>query len=523
MSDSLFYPSVPVGTLLIYALSTEKTQQEFQPEGWLICDGSLYSNQDFMELYQVIGETYGGKTGQFAVPDLRGLFLRGVSGNSSQGFDPDANSRTAPRSDLQNQGNSGNAIGSLQMDAFRGHFHQYQNYGQTLKTSHTDGHACLGVGTTDTETSTTGGSETRPVNQYVYFLIKAINVSNAIPVGGVIAYAAEFPQPSPEGWLPCVGSSQSLDDFPSGYGNLFAQAYGAADQNSCYVPDYRGRFLRGVDPNGQYDPDYHNRTAPNPGGNQGGHVGSVQVSGFASHNHDYQYNSNVWHCAATLIGDHAQGTSPVNPLITGGVASVHETRPVNLNVNFLVRTQQELATTKALLPVGSIIPYAGSTGANEEQSLIDLGYLPCDGRQLSSSTPQYQALYATIGNSYGADNQGNFYLPDYRGLFLRGTDLGAGRDPSSAQRTAPRPDLAFPGNQQDAVGSFQADALESHLHTYDLADSSTWHHINKGGRDTGVYSSKYFNLKESSSVGGSETRPRNAYVNFLIAFKSQNG
>jgi microcystin-dependent protein len=45
----------------------------FAPAGWALCDGSLLPIEEYMELFNLIGTTYGGD-GQttFAVPDLRG-------------------------------------------------------------------------------------------------------------------------------------------------------------------------------------------------------------------------------------------------------------------------------------------------------------------------------------------------------------------------------------------------------------------------------------------------------------------
>ena len=44
----------------------------FAPLGWLFCDGSLVSIDEFETLYQLIGTTYGGDGQQtFALPDLR--------------------------------------------------------------------------------------------------------------------------------------------------------------------------------------------------------------------------------------------------------------------------------------------------------------------------------------------------------------------------------------------------------------------------------------------------------------------
>lgn len=521
MLDPNSYPIVPVGTILIYALSTESTLDQLNLDGWLVCDGGLYSFQDYSELYGVIGQIYGGEDGSFAVPDLQGLFVRGVADANNK--DPDASLRTQPRPELKFRGNSGNAVGTLQMDDLGSHSHQYHSYDNVLKTTHTDGHACLAVGNVTQQTGSTGGSETRPLNQSVYFLIKANSLSNAIPVGGVLAYGAQFPQTNPQGWQPCVGTSVNLDDLPDNFGTLFAQAYGGADANSCYLPDYRGRFLRGVDTKGEYDPDWKIRTAPNPGsyaeGNKEGHVGSIQNTCLIAHQHNYQYHNTVWHCAATAIGYHAQGTSPEETYLTDGQVYAEENRPVNLNVNFLVKTQQDLSTTHLALPLASIVAYAGPIGATAEESLINLGFLPCDGRAIATDLPQYKALYAVLGNNFGGDDQGNFYMPDLRGLFLRGTDLGAGRDPDANTRTAPRPHLTNQGNSGDAVGSFQTDALQTHSHTFNMADPDSWHHINKGGADTGVYEYNCVQLPQTDSYGGTETRPRNLSVNFLISFR----
>jgi microcystin-dependent protein len=45
----------------------------FTPEGWLPCDGSLQSIDEFQALFVLIGTTYGGNgTTNFALPDLRG-------------------------------------------------------------------------------------------------------------------------------------------------------------------------------------------------------------------------------------------------------------------------------------------------------------------------------------------------------------------------------------------------------------------------------------------------------------------
>src|SRR5688572_11624128 len=64
------------------------------PAGWVACDGALYdrTSSKFRKLFDVIGVSWGGDgANKFAVPDLRGLFLRGVS--ELVDFDPEKNDR----------------------------------------------------------------------------------------------------------------------------------------------------------------------------------------------------------------------------------------------------------------------------------------------------------------------------------------------------------------------------------------------------------------------------------------------
>jgi microcystin-dependent protein len=51
-----------------------------KPEGCLLCDGSLYPKNDYVELSTLLGNTWGGDSNFFAVPDLRGRLLVGSNG-----------------------------------------------------------------------------------------------------------------------------------------------------------------------------------------------------------------------------------------------------------------------------------------------------------------------------------------------------------------------------------------------------------------------------------------------------------
>jgi microcystin-dependent protein len=135
------------------------------------------------------------------------------------------------------------------------------------------------------------------------------------------------------------------------------------------------------------------------------------------------------------------------------------------------------------------------------------GWLLCNGAKVSRST--YASLYTVIGNASGSADANSFNVPDLRGRFLRGWDNAIGRDLDRASRTA----MATGGNAGDAIGSVQTDAFKSHTHTeYRTDPGGTF--VDKGGYGWPNYTYP----TESGATGGSETRPINAYVNYIIKF-----
>jgi microcystin-dependent protein len=74
-------------------------------------------------------------------------------------------------------------------------------------------------------------------------------------------------------------------------------------------------------------------------------------------------------------------------------------------------------------PIGSIAAYAGPIDAAFESAN---GWMLCDGRSLNRTDPSFSPLFNQIGSSWGGDGVNAFNIPDLRGLFLRGVDVGAG-------------------------------------------------------------------------------------------------
>lgn len=99
---------LPIGSIVPF--SGTLNVESFKSDGWLYCNGNSISRTDYAGLFDVIKENYGAGDGTstFNLPDLRGTFLRGVSGASTN--DPDAAARTPAASG----GNTGDNVGSVQ-------------------------------------------------------------------------------------------------------------------------------------------------------------------------------------------------------------------------------------------------------------------------------------------------------------------------------------------------------------------------------------------------------------------------
>lgn len=159
--------SFPVGTIVPFAGRLGKQQlTSLANEGWLICNGREVNRKKYKKLFAAIGDAHGRgdaiKT--FNLPDYRGRFLRGVDGGA--GRDPDA----ATRLPANVGGLSGDAVGSVQADAFKSHNHRYHNQ---VGSDHNGYNAAGGWEGGDHNTGNTGGNETRPKNANVNWLIFA--------------------------------------------------------------------------------------------------------------------------------------------------------------------------------------------------------------------------------------------------------------------------------------------------------------------------------------------------------------
>jgi hypothetical protein len=182
------------------------------------------------------------------------------------------------------------------------------------------------------------------------------------------------------------------------------------------------------------------------------------------------------------------------------------------------------------VPPGTIITHGGLVSLQGE-ALEQAGWLLCDGRAVDRNV--YSNLFRAIGESWGKGDRVTFHLPDLRGVFLRGVNHGRSgpyADPDALTRT----NVIAGGNAADNVGSVQWDALQNvkgiigDFNSYGAFKGGiTWpfgatpNQLTSTGLRKADGSDHYARIDMDLSrvvKTSSETRPKNAYVNYLIKY-----
>lgn len=155
------------------------------------------------------------------------------------------------------------------------------------------------------------------------------------------------------------------------------------------------------------------------------------------------------------------------------------------------------------VPSGAGAPYFGGSVPN--------GWLLCNGAAISRTT--FSALFAAIGTTWGAgDGSTTFNVPDARNDFLRG-----------ASGTVP-----LGTRQSDLVGSHQhtgaTNGAGAHAHTFILWGGDGGRAEGPGGNGVPTQINTiatstvgdHAHSFTTNAAGGTETRPRNIAVNWII-------
>jgi microcystin-dependent protein len=138
----------PAGAVMPFAMNSA-------PAGWLAADGSNVNRTTYASLFSAISTTYGAGDGSttFALPDLRGYFVRGSGTN--------------------NDATASGTFGAKQADELKSHLHTHQpgaaagaQSGGNFTAQRTD------ILAPAINTGSTGGTETRPKNIALLYCIK---------------------------------------------------------------------------------------------------------------------------------------------------------------------------------------------------------------------------------------------------------------------------------------------------------------------------------------------------------------
>ena len=137
--------SLPAGAVMSFAMNSA-------PAGWLAADGTAVSRSTYATLFSAISTTYGAGDGSttFALPDLRGYFVRGVGVAGQNGANSD--------------GTVSGTFGQKQADDLKSHTHTYSDAGVSQTGLAGGPTPFANTGTTSLTTDATGGTETRPYN-----------------------------------------------------------------------------------------------------------------------------------------------------------------------------------------------------------------------------------------------------------------------------------------------------------------------------------------------------------------------
>jgi microcystin-dependent protein len=351
-------------------------------------------------------------------------------------------------------------------------------------------------------------------------------IGPSLPVGSVIVFAgSESAMQKLEGWLVCDDSEVNKTIYP----DLFAAigfTNGGNGTDKFNLPQYQGYFLRGVDQGAGHDPNADARTMPASLGNAGDNPGSIQAYATALPTSNPLTISIPRVPTSSRIGNDGSLTGPHMSRWTNGSSVVQlqegprETRPKNKYVYFIIKSLATTVTGEDVpIPVGSVVPIAGTN-----VSSLGNRWLLCQGIPLNATLQQNQPLFDAIGVIHGGNANPDFYLPDYRGYFLRGVSGRSHNDPDADDRLPPLYEVTPPvqglGASGDNVGSMQFEQTAQAVNKFTVAvthlPTSNYREDKVDGHDNAQWHDLPTTMSAGLLGGGNESRPKNVYVDWYI-------
>jgi len=184
----------------------------------------------------------------------------------------------------------------------------------------------------DTSINAHGLMPKLPNNSSEYFNgVGGWTIPGGLPSGAMCMWMTESP---PTGWLECAGQSILRSAYPTLFA-VIGTRYGVVDSAHFTLPDMRGYFPRGWDHSRGIDPDKATRTDRGDG-TTGDAIGTKEAEGFKSHTHPI-----ITHSVETGPSDVnavTYGCTPVEGAAVTSSTGGNETRPININIMFIIKT-----------------------------------------------------------------------------------------------------------------------------------------------------------------------------------------
>lgn len=170
------------------------------------------------------------------------------------------------------------------------------------------------------------------------------NTSFKVPIGAVISTLSTATAPA--GWLYCDGSAVSRTTYAQLF-SILSTTYGAGDGSTTFnLPDYRGRFLRGINSMGTAA----GNNSKNPDNNV---LGGAQADAHQGHWHNV-YGAQWYYATSGTISSYhgiygtgtsigldttgrAKGKNVQSDGSSGNAKTSNETRPMNVAALLMIR------------------------------------------------------------------------------------------------------------------------------------------------------------------------------------------
>ncbi len=158
------FSTLHVGCVIPFAGNTDNI-----PYGYLLADGASYPTTEYPDLYAVIGNTYGGDSTNFNVPDYRETVLVGVGENTTD---------IIADHDVYE-------LGEFKDDQLQNHTHAISNALKPGNTQYIDGGSKYATYLTSTDNANSGriGTTTHGKQKGVTYIIKAFHTNEGVDSG----------------------------------------------------------------------------------------------------------------------------------------------------------------------------------------------------------------------------------------------------------------------------------------------------------------------------------------------------